>query len=148
MRPFLSVVLILSLTYCGFAQALPPGEVVPTGSGIEIDLLENISSESLKAGQSVSFKLVHALEVNGGTLLPAGTQFSGTVTSVNSSGHWRNCTFGSLGAYSYAVEVRFESEFSGCKRFIFVDVNLKRVLCADRDNDLNAPVRLTLFLFH
>jgi hypothetical protein len=89
MRPFLSVVLILSLADCGFPQAVPPGEVVPTGTGVEIELLENVSSESLKAGQSVPFKLVHALEVNGVSLLTAGTQFSGTVTSANPSGHWR-----------------------------------------------------------
>jgi len=99
MRPFLSVVLILSLTYCGFAQAVPPGEVVPTGTGVEIELLEDISSESLKAGQSVPFKLVQAVEVNGVTLLTAGTQFSGTVTSVNPSGHW-----GKAGAFDLKLD--------------------------------------------
>jgi hypothetical protein len=99
MRPFVSVVLILSLTYCGFAQATPPGEVVPTGTGVEIELLENISSELLKAGQSVPFKLVHAFEVNGVTLLPAGTQFSGTVTSANPSGHW-----GKAGAFDLKLD--------------------------------------------
>jgi hypothetical protein len=88
MRPFVSVVLILSLTYGGSGQ-VPPGEVVPTGTGVEIELLEDISSESLKAGQPVPFKLSQALEVNGVALLPAGTQFRGTVTSANPSGHWR-----------------------------------------------------------
>jgi len=98
MRPFVSVVLILSLTYGGFAQA-PPGEVVPTGTGVEIELLENISSESLQAGQSVPFKLVHALELNGVMLLPAGTQFTGTVVSANPSGHW-----GKAGAFDLELD--------------------------------------------
>lgn len=99
MRAFVSVVLILSLTYCGFAQVVPPGEAVPTGTGVEIELLENISSESLKAGQSVPFKLVRALEVNGAALLPAGTQFNGTVTSANPSGHW-----GKAGAFDLKLD--------------------------------------------
>ena len=99
MRPFVSVVLILSLTYCGFGQVAPPAAVVPTGTGVEIELLENISSESLKAGQSVAFKLVRGLEVNGVTLLPAGTRFSGTVTSANPSGHW-----GKAGAFDLKLD--------------------------------------------
>jgi hypothetical protein len=99
MRPFVSVVLILSLTYCGFGQVAPPAAVVPTGTGVEIELLENISSESLKADQSVAFKLVRGLEVNGVTLLPAGTQFSGMVTSANPSGHW-----GKAGAFDLKLD--------------------------------------------
>ena len=99
MRPFLSVVLILVLLYHGFAQAVPSVEAVPTGTGVEVELLENISSESLKAGQSIPFKLVHALEVNGVTVLTAGTQFSGTVTSANPSGHW-----GKAGAFDLKLD--------------------------------------------
>jgi len=91
--------MVLSLTYCGFAQEVPPAAVVPTGTGVEIELLENISSELLKAGQSVPFDLVRALEVNGVTLLPAGTQFSGTVMSANPSGHW-----GKAGAFDLKLD--------------------------------------------
>ena len=99
MRPFVSVVLILSLTCFGFGQVAPPRELVPAGTGVEIELLENISSELLKAGQSVPFKLVNALEVNGVTLLPAGTQFNGTVMSANPSGHW-----GKAGAFDLKLD--------------------------------------------
>ena len=88
MRPLLSVVLILSLTSCAFAQAVPLGELVPAETGVEIELLESISSESLKAGQFVPFKVVQAVEVNGVTVLTGGTQFSGTVTSANPPGRW------------------------------------------------------------
>jgi hypothetical protein len=87
MRPFVSVVLILSLTCCGFAQVAPPAAVVPTGTGVEIELLENISSELLKAGQSVPFKLVRALG------------FNGTVSSANPSGHW-----GKAGAFDLKLD--------------------------------------------
>jgi hypothetical protein len=99
MRPFLSVGLIFSLTYLGFAQGVPSSDEVPLGTGVEIELLENISSESLKAGQSVLFKLVHAVEVNGTTLLPAGTPFSGTVMSAKPSGHW-----GKAGAFDLRLD--------------------------------------------
>jgi len=99
MRPFLSVVLILALPYYEFAQTMPPGDVVLTGTGVEIELLDNISSESLNAGQSVPFKLVNALEANGSMLLPPGTQFSGTVTSANPSRHW-----GKAGAFDLKLD--------------------------------------------
>ena len=98
MRPFLSVVLILALPVHGFAQ-VPSAEAVRTGTGVEIELLEDISSESLKAGQSVTFKLVRALELNGVTLLPAGTQLSGTVASAKPSGHW-----GKAGAFDLKLD--------------------------------------------
>jgi hypothetical protein len=99
MRPFLSVVLILVLPFPGFAQAAPSAEAVRTGTGVEIELLEDISSESLKAGQSVPFKLVRALGINGVTLLPPGTQLNGTVTSANPSGHW-----GKAGAFDLKLD--------------------------------------------
>jgi hypothetical protein len=63
-------------------------DVVRPGTEVEIELLEDISSETLRVGQSVPFKLVRALEGNGATLLPAGTTFTGTVTSANAAGHW------------------------------------------------------------
>jgi hypothetical protein len=99
MRSFLSVVLIFSLTYLGFAQGVPSSNEVPLGTGVEIGLLENISSESLRPGQSVPFKLVHPLEINGVTLLPAGTPFSGTVMSAKPSGHW-----GKAGAFDLRLD--------------------------------------------
>ncbi len=99
MRDFLSVCLIFSLLGFSFAQESPPGDLVPLGSGVEIELLENISSESLQAGQSVSFKLVRPIEANGVTLLAANAPFSGTVTAVNASGHWQKA-----GAFDLKLE--------------------------------------------
>jgi hypothetical protein len=99
MRPFLSVLLAFSLLRLSFAQAVPPGDLIPLGTGVEIELLENISSESLQAGQPVSFKLVGPLEAHGVRLLPADTPFSGTVTAANRSGHW-----GKAGAFDLKLE--------------------------------------------
>lgn len=99
MRPCLSAVLILSLTWFGLAQAIPPGDLIPLGTGVEIELLENISSETLQAGESVPFKLVRAVEADGTTLLEAGTPFKGTVASANAARHW-----GKAGAFDLKLE--------------------------------------------
>jgi hypothetical protein len=99
MRSFLSVVLIFSLLGLSWAQTVPPADLIPLGTGVEIELLESISSESLQAGQSVPFKLVGALEAHGVKLLPGDTQFSGTVTAANRSGHW-----GKAGAFDLKLE--------------------------------------------
>lgn len=99
MRPFLSVALTLSLAWSGFGQAVAPGDAVRPGAEVEIELLESISSETLQAGQTVPFKLVRALEGNGATLLPAGTTFTGTVTSSNAAGHW-----GKAGAFDLKLD--------------------------------------------
>jgi hypothetical protein len=99
MRPFLSVVLMIAVAWFAFAQAVPPGDLIPLGTGVEIELLENISSETLQAGQSVPFKLVSAVEAHGATLLPAGTTCSGKVTSANAAGHW-----GKAGAFDLKLE--------------------------------------------
>lgn len=98
MRTFLSMALTVSLTWFGVAQSAPV-EPVPAGTGVEIELLESISSETLQAGQSVPFKLVRALESNGTTLLPAGTRLTGTVTSANAARHW-----GKAGAFDLKLE--------------------------------------------
>jgi len=99
MRLFLSVLLVFSLLRSSLEQTVPPGDLIPLGTGIEIELLENISSESLQAGQTVSFKLVGALEAHGVRLLPADTPFNGTVTAANRSGHW-----GKAGAFDLKLE--------------------------------------------
>lgn len=95
MRPLLSIALSLALV---FAQTAPPDEI-PTGTEVEIELQESISSETLHAGQTVAFKLVRPVENNGVALLPAGTPFSGTVTSANAAGHW-----GKAGAFDLKLD--------------------------------------------
>jgi len=99
MRQFLPIVLSLSLVRFQFAQVELPTRVVAPGTGVEIELLENVSSETLQAGQNVSFKLVRGLEVNGVAILAAGTPFNGTVTSASASRHW-----GKAGAFDLRLE--------------------------------------------
>ncbi len=99
MRQFLPIVLSLSLGRFPFAQMEPTTRTVAPGTTVEIELLENISSESLHAGQTVSFKLIRSLEVNGASLLGAGTSFNGKVTKVDRVGHW-----GKAGALDLKLE--------------------------------------------
>jgi hypothetical protein len=88
MRPLLSVVLMFSLASSGLAQGVPPRDRIPPQTGVEIELVESISSETLQVGQTIPFKLVRDLESDGAMLLPAGTPFTGTVTSANAAKHW------------------------------------------------------------
>jgi hypothetical protein len=99
MRRVLSVFLIFAFLQFCLAQAVPPGDLVPLGTGVEIELLESISSETLQAGQSVPFKLVNTLEPHGIVLLPAETRFNGRVAAANPSGHW-----GKAGAFDLRLE--------------------------------------------
>lgn len=99
MRRVLSVFLVFSLWQLSWAQEIPPGDLVPLGTGVEIELLENISSETLQAGQPVPFKLVGALAPHGIVLLSADTRFNGTVRAANPSGHW-----GKAGAFDLKLE--------------------------------------------
>jgi hypothetical protein len=88
MRPFLSVLLVISLTATGVPQAVPASDRIPLVTPVEIELLENISSETLHAGQQVTFKLSQDLEANGEKLLPAGTPLTGTVLKASAARHW------------------------------------------------------------
>ncbi|HMK23993.1 MAG TPA: hypothetical protein VK466_16785 [Terriglobales bacterium] len=108
MRPFLSVLLVIALSASSFPQAMPTSGLpqtvpasdrIPLVTPVEIELLENISSETLHAGQSVAFKLSQDLEANGEKLLPAGTPLTGTVATANASGHW-----GKAGAFDLKLE--------------------------------------------
>jgi hypothetical protein len=88
MRLLLSFVLMFLLVWPGLAQTVPPRDGIAPDTEVEIELLESISSETLKVGQTVPFKLVRDLQSDGITLLPAGTPFTGTVTSANAAKHW------------------------------------------------------------
>ena len=99
MGEFLSVSLVFSLLCFSFAQEVPAGDLIPLGTGVEIELLEGVSSETLQAGQSVPFKLVNALEAHRLILLPANTPINGTITVAHPSGHWHKA-----GAFDLKLE--------------------------------------------
>ena len=73
MRRMLALLLSSALAHPQSAQVTTQSVSVPPGTGVEIELLQDVSSETLKAGQTIPFKLVRPIELNGETLLPAGT---------------------------------------------------------------------------
>jgi hypothetical protein len=99
MRPFWSLILTLSLTCSSLGQIDLATEQIRTGTEVEIELLETVSSETLQVGQTVPFKIVRSIEANGTTLLAAGTLFTGTVIKANRAGHW-----GKAGAFDLRLE--------------------------------------------
>jgi hypothetical protein len=89
MRPLLTMLLMVALVQTQAAQVAASAGSVPPGTGIEIELLQDVSSETLKDGQGIPFRLVRPLEIRGATLLGAGTAVTGVVGKVKTSGSWR-----------------------------------------------------------
>ncbi len=88
MRRVLALLLGTVLAQNDFGQTTAQPISVPRGTGVEIELMQDVSSDSLKSGQSIPFKLVRPIELNGETLLPAATPATGVVETVRTSGHW------------------------------------------------------------
>ena len=99
MRRLLVLLLNIVLAQAQAPQAASPAVSVPRGTGVEIELQQDVSSETLKAGQTIPFKLLRPIEVNGETVLPAGTPATGMVEAVQTSGHW-----GKSGAFDLALQ--------------------------------------------
>ena len=89
MRQVFAVLLVTALVQTSIAQVSTQGRAVPPGTEVEIELLQSISSETLKDGQTIPFKLVRPLELKGESLLPAGTAVTGVVKGAHTSGKWR-----------------------------------------------------------
>jgi hypothetical protein len=85
---FTFAVLIFGFLRFVSAQTEAPRATIPANTEVEIQLLENISSETLQAGQSVAFKVVKPVVVNGTTVLRVDTPLSGEVKAVQTSRHW------------------------------------------------------------
>lgn len=95
----LALLLGTALAQLDFAQVTTQSVSVPPGTGVEIELLQDVSSETLKAGQTIPFKLVRPIELNGETVLPAGTPATGIVESVQNSRKW-----GKSGAFNLTLQ--------------------------------------------
>ncbi len=85
MRKVFVVVLALGALQPGLSSAGAQGTPVPPQTPVEIELLENLSSQTMQAGQSIGFKVVRPVLVNGTTLLEAGAQVTGEVKTVQAS---------------------------------------------------------------
>lgn len=99
MRRMLTFLLVTCLAQNDFGQVPTQSVPVPPSTGVEIELLQDVSSDSLKAGQSIPFKLVRSIELNGETLVPAATLVSGIVEMVRTSGRW-----GKSGAFDLTLQ--------------------------------------------
>jgi hypothetical protein len=88
MRRLVALLLSTALAPLQFAQVANQVVSVPRGMGVEIELLQDVSSTTLRVGQAIPFKLVRPIEVKGETLLPAGTPAAGVVETVQNAGHW------------------------------------------------------------
>jgi hypothetical protein len=101
MRRLATLLLFSALVQLQFARGQGATQAVslPQGTGVEIELLQDVSSETMKAGQIIAFKLVRPIEVNGKTLLPEASPATGIVESVRTSGKW-----GKSGAFSLTLQ--------------------------------------------
>ena len=95
MRSLFSFLLVFVWVQPLPAQTETQLEVIPKNTSVEVELLEHISSETLHAGQSVRFKIVRPVAVNGTTVMSAGILVTGEVKAVQPSGAWHKA--GSFG---------------------------------------------------
>ena len=59
---------------------------IPAGTALRLDLASSVASDSSKVEDTVRATLRQAVAVNGQTVLPAGTELVGVVTSVDDAG--------------------------------------------------------------
>ena len=59
---------------------------IPAGTALPLDLASSVASDSSKVEDTVRATLRQAVAVNGQTVLPAGTELVGVVTSVGDAG--------------------------------------------------------------
>ena len=62
--------------------------VVPDGIAVEVELTQTVSSEELKEGDPVAFKVVRPVEINGVAILKEGATARGRVVKVKKAGRW------------------------------------------------------------
>jgi hypothetical protein len=67
---------------------VPKKIVVPDGTTVEIELAQNASSEELKEGDPVAFKVVRPVEINGVTIIKKDATARGRVVKVKKAGRW------------------------------------------------------------
>src|SRR5438309_11281294 len=79
-------------------QAAQPGKpkpveraasVIPSGTPLQVRVDESINTRSNHAGDGFTATLSAPVEVDGRTLVPAGTQFAGHVTTAAASGRMK-----------------------------------------------------------
>ena len=88
MRHLLSLlVMIASLQYTRAQDS--NSSVIPDHTAVEIELQQDISSESLHEGEALAFKIIRPVVVQNVTVLAQGTSVWGEVKTVKVAGSWR-----------------------------------------------------------
>src|ERR1700730_947736 len=83
------VAAIIGLAYWhpGVAKVIPPAKVtLAQNTALTLRLDQNLSSKSSASGQRFGAKLAQPLMVDGHLVLPAGTEFSGTIAQAIPAG--------------------------------------------------------------
>jgi hypothetical protein len=78
----LAALLIANCLQTAITQIPPISAKVP----VEIESLQEVSSQKVKKGQLIPFKVVLPVKVDGMTMIEAGTIVSGEVTMVRRAG--------------------------------------------------------------
>lgn len=85
MSRLLAAVLLVPLLQPEVAR---PAPAIATQTPVEIELLHRLSSETMKNGQAVDFRIVTPVVVDDATVIEAGTAVPGEVRAVTTSGAW------------------------------------------------------------
>jgi hypothetical protein len=99
MRSLLALLLITTLGRPQAAPATTQEGTLSAGTGVEIELLQDVSSQTMKVGQIIPFRLVRPIEINGQTVLAADTSATGTVQTVRTASKW-----GKNGAFDLTLQ--------------------------------------------
>jgi hypothetical protein len=88
-RVVTSLVAIIALSWAAGAQerrSVGAGGAIPEGTQVEIRIIDSLSSETAREGDTFHGTLNQPIEVNGRTLYPKGADVSGTITRAHRSG--------------------------------------------------------------
>jgi hypothetical protein len=77
-----------SIVPTAIVPAGPVKVLVPDGTAVEIELIQTASSEELKEGDPVAFKVIRPVEINGVTIIKKDAAARGHVSKVKKAGRW------------------------------------------------------------
>ena len=86
-----------------FAPAPPPPIVIPAGTVLTVTIDQTVSTKTSTAGDAFAASLAEPVSVNGATVLPKGTQATGTVVQSASAGHLKGGAILALSLNSLTV---------------------------------------------
>ncbi len=85
---------------------LAPKTVIPSGTPLHVRVDESIDTRRNRAGDGFSATLSEPIQVDGQTMVPEGTDFSGHITTAGASGRLRGRAFIGLKLDSFRLNGR------------------------------------------